>query len=90
MKIEIDNTQSRTLRGNIRKERNGTINNLHKLVKEQEKQKVENEIEQIENSKEDSTRMFHAIKSLQRTKPKENLLIQTEDGTLTADKAQCK
>ena len=45
------------------KNRNKTINKLHKLVKRQEQQNIERQIQEIENTKEDSTRIFKAIKT---------------------------
>ena len=91
IKLEMENSKDNKKRDELRKKRNKTINKLHKLVKRQEQQNIERQIEEIENTKEDSTRMFKAIKDLQRSKPKENLLIKTPDGTMTADpKLQCK
>ena len=85
IKLEMENSKDNKKRDELRKKRNKTINKLHKLVKRQEQQNIERQIEEIENTKEDSTRMFKAIKDLQRSKHKENLLIKTPDGTMTAD-----
>ena len=47
-------------------------------MKELDKQKVENCLKEIENSKNDSSRIFRVIKEIQRQKPKILLLIKTE------------
>ena len=57
-------------------------------MKELDKQKVENCLKEIENNKNDSSRMFRAIKEIQRQKPKIPLLIKTETGGFTINKKE--
>ena len=91
IKNKIDNNPDPNERKELRKERNQTLTKLHKLVRNEEKAIIESQIEAIENTKDDSCRMFQAIKDIKRSKPKEALLIKTHDGTLTADpKKQCE
>ena len=59
------------------------MNKIHKLVKKEESDKIEKQLEEIENTKNDSTRMFQAIKQLNRLKPKSPLLIQDDKGSTT-------
>ena len=47
-------------------------------MKELDEQKVENRPKEIENSKNDSSRVLRVIKEIQRQKPKTPLLIKTE------------
>ena len=61
---------------------------IHQKMKELDKQKVENCLNEIENNKNDSSRMFRAIKEIQRQKPKIPLLIKTETGGFTINKKE--
>ena len=61
---------------------------IHQKMKELDKQKVENCLKEIENNKNDSSRMFRAIKEIQRQKPKIPLLIKTETGGFTINKKE--
>ena len=63
------------------------MNKIHKLVKKEESDKIEKQLEEIENTKNDSTRMFQAIKQLNRLKPKSPLPIQDDKG-LTANEVE--
>ena len=57
-------------------------------MKELYEQKVENCLKEIENSKNDSWRMFRVIKEIQRQKPKIPLLIKTEAGGFTINEKE--
>ena len=52
-------------------------------MKELDEQKLENHLKEIENSKNDFSRMFRVIKKIQRQKPKIPSLIKTETGGFT-------
>ena len=91
IKQQIDNSSEPAQREHLRKERNKVMNSIHKAVIKHEKQEVEKQIENIEKHKDDSTRMFQAIKDINRQKPRVPLLIKTKSGTLTAnEKEQCE
>ena len=47
--------------------------------------KIDERIENIENSKDDSSRMFAAVKELKRMKPKQQILVRDGDGNLIAN-----
>ena len=57
-------------------------------MKELDEQKLENRLKEIENSKNDSSRMFRVIKEIQRQKPKIPLLIKTKTGRFTINKKE--
>ena len=57
-------------------------------MKELDKQKVENCLKEIENSKNDSSRIFRVIKEIQRQKPKILLLIKTETQGFTINEKE--
>ena len=77
-------------RDQLRSERNQVINHIHKLVRKEKEQAIEREIQDIENTKDDSNRMYKAVRNLQRMKKKEPLLIKTEDGLTTDTDEQVK
>ena len=54
-------------------------------MKKLDEQKLENRLKEIENSKNDSLRMFQVIKETQHQNPKMPLLIKTETGGFTID-----
>ena len=68
--------------------RNEIIKTIHQKMKQLDKQKLENRPKEIENSKNDSLRMFRVIKETHRQKPKILLLIKTETGGFTINKKE--
>ena len=61
---------------------------IHRKMKKLDEQKLENCLKEIENSKNDSWRIFRMIKETQRQKPKIPLLIKTETGGFTINKKE--
>ena len=61
---------------------------IHRKMKELDEQKLENRLKEIENSKNDSLRMFQVTKEIQHQKPKIPLLIKTEAGGFTINKKE--
>ena len=57
-------------------------------MKKLDDQKLENCLKEIENSKNDSWRMFRVIKEIQRQKPKIPLLIKTEKKGFTINEKE--
>ena len=84
-----DLSKNENKRENLHMKRNKLITKIHLLVNVEETNKTEKqiEIEAIEKSKNDSSRMFKAIKDLNKMKPKTSLLIK-EGNQYTANKKQ--
>ena len=61
---------------------------IHTELGKEKTRKIENEIREIEQSKDDSNRMYKAIKAIQRMKPKTPLVIEDTDGVTTDEKRQ--
>ena len=61
---------------------------IHQKMKQLDKKKVENRLKEIENSNNDSSRMFRVIKEIHRQKPKIPLLIKTEAGGFFINKKE--
>ena len=57
-------------------------------MREQESNIIAQQLLEIERTKNDSTHMFHAIKQMQHLKPKAPLLINTNEGALTANEKE--
>ena len=82
------NTTSNTERRNVlKRERNKILNRIHEEMSETKKRKIEREIEEIERRKDDSNRMYTAMKNIQRMKKKVPLVVEDQDG-ITTDPAK--
>ena len=86
MRLKIENVTDNTKKNGLRKDRNEIMKTIHRKMKELDEQKLENCLKEIENSKNDSSRMFRVVKESQRQKPKIPLLIKTETGEFTINK----
>lgn len=87
MKEDIEACQNKTKRAKLRKDRNSTMTRLHNKVKKSEERKTLKQVEEIEKAKND-TKMFKAIKLVNRNKPKQPLLIQGEGGLKANEEQQ--
>ena len=88
IKQSISNTENKEKKHALQKERNNILNNIHKLMKEQDEIKITAQLEEIERTKNNSSRMFQAIKQMQKFKPKIPLLIKTSNGGYTVNEKQ--
>ena len=79
IKLKQDNIKDVETRKKLQKERNKILIELHQLVRKQEDKHIEEQIKEIENTKDNSSRMFRAIKQIQKMKPKTPLLIHTKE-----------
>ena len=88
MRLKIENVTDNTTKNSLRKDRKEIMKKIHQKMKELDKQKLENCLKEIENSKNDSMRIFRVIKEIQRQKPKIALLIKTETGGFTINEKE--
>ena len=88
MRLKIENVTHNTTKNSLQKDRNEIMKTIHGKMKELDEQKVENRLKEIENSKNDSSRMIWMIKEIQRQKPKIPLLIKTETGGFTINEKE--
>ena len=72
----------------LRKQRNRKLTRIHNLLKADEAERINDEIECIEKSKNNAQKMYQAIRILQRKGPKTMLLINCEDGITTNEHKQ--
>ena len=80
MRLKIQNVTNNTTKNSLRKDCNEIMKTIHRKMKELNEQNLENHLKEIENSKNDSSRMFQVIKEIQHQKPKIPLLIKTKTG----------
>ena len=71
-------------RKQLQKERNKTMREIERKLQDIEEEKIQKDIEMIEKTKDDPTRMFKAISNMKRNKPKERILVENTEG-LTAN-----
>ena len=58
IRLKIENVTDNTTKSNLQKDRNEIMKTIHQKVKELDGQKLENRLKKVENSKNDSSRMF--------------------------------
>ncbi len=64
----------------MKKKRNEKLRELHKKIQQKEEEKLIKDIEDIENSKDDSNRMYKAVCNINRNKSKEPILVEGKNG----------
>src|SRR6266581_3658054 len=76
LKNEINSTNDKNKKNRLRLERNGIMRTLHYKLKMLRNIEEEKKIEDIENTKNDSTKMFKVLRKINRNKPlqKKNFL----------------
>lgn len=74
----------------LKQARTTTMRKLHKAIKRGKEAEIEREIEEIENTKDDSNRMYKAVRNLQRMKKKEPLVVQSGEGITTDTNEQIR
>ena len=88
---EIDATTGEETRKKKEEKRKELKAKLRKRLKEIEERKLEKQLEEIENSRNDSNRYYKAIKEIRRLKKIEPLTVENEDGEIaTTEEEQIK
>ena len=62
MRLDIEANQDKKQRDGKKKERNEILSKLHKEIQKEERRMIVEKIEEIERLKEDSNRMYQAVK----------------------------
>ena len=76
LRIQIDSCKDSEKRKNLKSKRNLLLAKQHKLVSKEYEKKLESEIEDIENSKDDSHRMFKAIRVIQKKRDPAPIIVK--------------
>ena len=74
LRLQIDTSKDPTQKKNLKTKRNKILKDQHKLVKQKYEEKLESQILDIEHSKDDSHRMFKAIKIIQQKRKTEPII----------------
>ena len=85
---KINSTNKSEDRKKLQKERNQTLTELHKEIAMHKEDKIKNTIKPLEDTKNDSNRIYRAVRDLQRLKKKTPLVIKTNDGITTDEDQQ--
>jgi exonuclease III len=85
---DINATKDKTLSKELKTKRNRILKEIHKLVEAEKIKKIEDQVDEIERNKNDSTRMYQAVRHLQQSKPKKKLVVDGEHGLVTKAKEQ--
>ena len=82
--LKINSTKCDIQRKELKKKRDNQMKEIHGELGRQKEKKIEREIEEIERSKDDSNRMYKAMKNIKGMKPKAPLVVE-HDGGITTD-----
>ena len=88
LKVKIDIEKRPDKIKELRYQRNEILTEIHLKLREKEQSKIEKHLNEIENTKDNPSRMFHAMKQMQKMRPKVPLIIKTENDNLTANEKQ--
>jgi len=87
---DIESTSDEKLRNILKQDRRTIQKTIRKLLQQKETEKLNAQLETIENIKDDSRKMFEAIKEINRQDSKRKLLIDGEYGQTSNPKQQVK
>ena len=90
LNIDMNSTNSLARRDQLRQERKRLLTEIHNMIRLVETNKIERKLHNIENTPDDSRRMFQAIKTIKNIKPRKPLLMQSQAGLTANEEEQCK
>ena len=88
--IQINATKSDELKNQLKIQINRLLTDIHNRLKEEENNKIKNTLKTIENTSDNNIKMYEAVKNLNRLKPKQYLLLQSEHGLTANEDEQTK
>ena len=83
LRHDINATTDKTKCREKKTKRNKILKEIHQLVEKEKTKKIMEQVEEIESNKNDSNRMYQAVRQLQQTKPKKRLMVDGEKGLTT-------
>ena len=87
---QANSTTDDEQRRELKRSRNKVMKEIHAELTREKTDRIEKELAEIETAKDDSNRMFKAIKSMNRMKPKTPLVVEDEEGITTDEERQCE
>ena len=86
IKLRIEHTIGREEIKKLKKERNSILRKIHTIIKKKEEEKLLSKIKDIEQSKNDSRRMFKAIQLIHKTSGG-NIIVEIENRSIYVHKS---
>ncbi len=86
IRLDINATEDLEKRKELQIKRNQIKLEITKKIREVEKKRIVEDLEKIEKSKDDSTRMYKAIRKQQRNKPKDEIMVDGTEGMTANEK----
>ena len=90
LKNDIESTSDENRRKTLKKERKTIQKEIRSILQQKEKEKLDAQLEFIEQVKDDSQKMFQAIKEINKQSGKRKLLVDGEEGQTSNPKQQVK
>ena len=81
LRNKINLSKDKEIRMQLKKERNCKLNQIKQKIAKSEREKINKEVEELENHKDDSRKMFQAVKYIKNRIPKKPLLIENNEKT---------
>ena len=88
LRVQINATQDKEKRGQLQQKRNKLMREIRNRKESVEKAKIIQDLEEIEKCKDDSTKMFKAVKHTHRKKPEQTILVENGNGSLTSQEEE--
>eukprot|EP00112_Aurelia_sp_Birch-Aquarium-sp1_P006574 Seg1722.4 transcript_id=Seg1722.4/GoldUCD/mRNA.D3Y31 product="Craniofacial development protein 2" protein_id=Seg1722.4/GoldUCD/D3Y31 len=84
------NTTSKEKRTQLKKRRNKIMHEIRNILNEERNKKIFDDIENIEKYENQSTKMYQAVRTIKKMKPKKPLIINSKEGKTTNENKQVK
>ena len=88
LRLDKEACKDKSKRQALQRERNEILKEIHDKVRKEKEDKIESLVTEVERHKNDSTRMYHAIRALKVCEPKKKITVQGEHGLVTNEKEQ--
>ena len=90
LQTKINNSKNSNECTSLRRERNQIMNQMHRTLEQEKYSQVLDDIQEVEKQKNDSGKMYAAIRILQKKKKRVPMLINSEHGVTSDELTQVK
>ena len=88
LRNDINSTSQQDAHQNLRNERNQILSEILEKLQEEEENKLQSMIEEVEKNKNDCNKMYSAVRILRQNKQKKNLVVEGSDGIASCEAKQ--
>ena len=88
LKNQTDACQDKGKRQELRKNSSKIMKQIRKRIRILENEKMNRQLAEIEEKKDDSNKCYQAIRTLNNRKPKKPLIVQGEDGSIAGSEKE--